>query len=187
MKYHVQFKQQKGFLFWGLFPFILIISFSVEESYSMGFSSLFIIGHSLKKILGNYFLCQWIQDAIWERSGRWLPPWGPQWFTPTISPGFSPCCPASPGLSAPPPALGSPVPHGCSLPFPLAAFPSCLLTGSSPFLSVLFSVFCFLYSKVLFNQLFSVRQLQKISLLPCFWRWQTENASEGFFLVLESQ
>lgn len=43
-----------------------MISFSVEELHNMGFSCLLIIGHSLKKILGNYFLCRWIQDAIRE-------------------------------------------------------------------------------------------------------------------------
>lgn len=62
-------------------------------------------------------------------------------------------CRISPGLvpllrSAP----GSPAPHGCSLPFPPADFPSCLLTGTSPFLSFLLPVLCFLRSKVLSDQ-----------------------------------
>lgn len=42
----------------------------MEELYDMGFCCLLIIGHSLKKMLGNYFVYQWIQDAIWELRKR---------------------------------------------------------------------------------------------------------------------
>lgn len=165
----------------------------MEELHNMGFSCLFIIGHSLKKILGNYFLCRWIQDAIWAlkkwteirpkkkknikttklvaliETRRTLSQSQPHrigcsnWHfvpLPTGAAGGSSAgsppvvqCRISPGLvpllrSAP----GSPAPHGCSLPFPPAAFPSCLLTGASPFLFFLLPALCFLRSKVLSDQ-----------------------------------
>lgn len=84
MKYREQRKQQKVFPFCAFLQFILITSLSVEELCSMGFSCLFIIGRSLKKILGNYLLCQWIQNAIWEvkKKNEEKSDWKNKWLKP---------------------------------------------------------------------------------------------------------